>query len=64
MPRKTDAEVKEKGSLSFIFPLTERARSWVNDRVVLDGYPWTGKNSFSVEAEYVGNVMRACGPQG
>jgi hypothetical protein len=64
MPRKTDAEVKEQGSLSFVFPLTPRARSWVKDRVDLDGYPWTGKNSFSVEAQYVGNViagMRAAG---
>jgi len=64
MPRKTDAEVKEQGSLSFVFPLTPRARSWVADRVELDGYPWGGRVSFSVEAQYVGNViagMRAAG---
>lgn len=46
-----DVVVANCGTLWAMCPMTDAAKTWVNENVMLEGYQWLG-NSFYVEARY------------
>jgi hypothetical protein len=52
MPKNTDVEIANGGSIFLVTPLTPAAREWVDANVPLETWQWFGPG-FAVEHRYI-----------
>lgn len=68
MARKQKPDVKIAGGVGQtvfqVWPLTKKARQWVEDRCDLEDYQWFGKACFVVEWRYIGDLVRGAQAEG
>lgn len=51
-----DVKVMNHGSVVMVEPVSDEAKTWVNENVGLEGWQWMG-NSFAVEPRYLGDLL-------
>jgi hypothetical protein len=54
--KKIDFSVVNHGSVVLVTPQSRKAKKFVNEQIVLDGWQWLG-DSFAVEPRFVGNLL-------
>jgi hypothetical protein len=58
-----DFVLQNSGSVSILYPQTERAREWVRERIAEDAQTW-GPRGVVIEARYVGDILNGIAEEG